>query len=183
MTAPHRTPPPSADEPLRKAVAEVDRHLAESGWDQPTRVYALVRTADLVASEPALAQSLGLPTIPHADALTPVEQESLPTGTPLDEWLGSIGWPTEVAGCAIAQEVLTLPPSVEPDVPSGDDAVAWAASHPLRREVRMVVGVLRDGSRTATLRVRTTNTEPDDVVSGDDLVPLLAEALAATLLD
>jgi hypothetical protein len=183
MNALHGTSPPAADDPLRRAVAEVDRHLAEGGWDQPTRIYALVRTGDLIASEPRLAQSLGLPTTPDADALTPVEQEALPTGTPLDEWLGSIGWPTEVAGCAIAQEVLTLPPSVEAEVPPGDDAVAWAATHPLRREVRMVVGVLRDGSRTATLRVRTTNTEPDDVVSGDDLVPLLAEALAATLLD
>ena len=88
-----------------------------------------------------------------------------------------------MAGCALAQEVLTLPPSVEADLPAGDDAVAWAAAHPLRREVRMVVGVLRDGSCTATLRVRTTSTEPDDVVSGDDLVPLLADALAATLVE
>ena len=183
MNASHDKPPASGEDPLRRAVAEVDRHLADSGWDQPTRVYALVRTADLVASEPALAQSLGLAATADADALTPVEQESLPVGTQLDEWLGSIGWPSEVAGCAIAQEVLTLPPSVEADVPTGDDAVAWAATHPLRREVRMVVGVLRDGSRTATLRVRTTNTEPDDVVSGVDLVPLLADALAATLLD
>jgi hypothetical protein len=175
--------PPPADHPLRAAVAEIDRHLAEGGWDQPTRLYALVHTADLLASEPALAHSLGLPATPDAGALTPVEQESLPPDTPLDEWLGSIGWPAEVAGCAIAQEVLTLPPSVEADLPPGDDAVAWAATHPLRREVRMVVGVLRDGSHTATLRVRTTTTDPDDVVSGDDLVPLLADALAATLLD
>ena len=183
MNARHPQHLPPAARALLNAVAEVDRHLADSGWDQPTRVYALVRTADLLASEPALAQSLGLPATPDADALTPVEQESLPTGTPLDVWLGSIGWPAEVDGCAIAQEVLTLPPSVEADLPPGDDGVAWAATHPLRREVRMVVGVLRDGSRTATLRVRTTNTEPDDVVSGHDLVPLLADALAATLLD
>jgi hypothetical protein len=175
--------PPPAAHPLPAAVAEIDRHLAEGGWDQPTRLYALVHTADLLASEPALAHSLGLPATPDAGALTPVEQESLPPGTPLDEWLGSIGWPAEVAGCAIAQEVLTLPPSVEADLPPGDDAVVWAATHPLRREVRMVVGVLREGSRTATLRVRTTTTDPDDVVSGDDLVPLLADALAATLLD
>jgi hypothetical protein len=172
--------PPSA---LVEAVAEVDRHLALGGWDQPTRLYALVRTADLLASEPALAQTLGLPTAPAIDALTPVEQESLPPGTPLDEWLGSIGWPEEVAGCALAQEVLTLPPSVEADLPADADAVAWAATHPLRREVRMLVGVLRDGARSATLRVRSTTDESDDVMSGADLVPLLADALAATLLD
>jgi len=169
--------------PLLEAVAEVDRHLAQGGWDQPTRLYALVRTAHLLASEPTLAQTLGIPAAPAADALTPVEQDSLPTGTPLDEWLAEIGWPAEVAGCALSQEVLTLPPSVEADLPADADAVAWAVTHPLRREVRMLVGVLRDGSRTATLRVRGVADQPDDVVSGEDLVPLLTDALAATLVD
>jgi hypothetical protein len=174
---------PRRGDPLLEAMAEVDRHLVQGGWDQPTRLYALVRTADLLASEPALAQTLGLPATPDADALTPVEQDSLPTGTPLDEWLAEIGWPAEVAGCALSQEVLTLPPSVEADLPPDADAVAWAVGHPLRREVRMLVGVLRDGSRTATLRVRGVADQPDDVVSGEDLVPLLSEALAATLVD
>ena len=183
MNTTHPQHPPSTDHTLLAAIAEVDRHLAEGGWDQPTRLYALVRTADLLASEPALAHTLGLPATPAADALTAVEQESLPTGTPLDEWLAEIGWPAEVIGCALSQEVLTLPPSVETDLPPGADAVAWAATHPLRREVRMLVGVLRDGSRTATLRVRTTTHNLDDVVSGPDLVPHLADALAATLLD
>jgi hypothetical protein len=185
MTEPPDPPPdePGCRDPLLDAVAEVDRHLAQGGWDQPTRLYALVRTADLLASEPALAQTLGLPQTPAADALTPVEQDSLPTGTPLDEWLAEIGWPAEVAGCALSQEVLTLPPSVEADLPPDADAVAWAVTHPLRREVRMLVGVLRDGSRTATLRVRGVADQPDEVVSGADLVPLLADALAATLID
>jgi hypothetical protein len=169
--------------PLLAAIAEIDRHLAEGGWDQPARLYALVKTTELLESEPALAQTLGLPVKPDADALTPIEQESLPAGTPLDEWLAAIGWPAEVSGCALSQEVLTLPPSVEADLPADADAVEWAGTHPLRREVRMVVGVLRDGSRTATLRVRGVGEQPDDVVSGDDLVPLLAEALAATLVD
>ena len=168
---------------LLTAIAEVDRHLAESGWDQPTRLYALVRTADLLASQPNLSETLGLPPTPDAESLTPVEQESPPAGTALDEWLGEIGWPAEVAGCALSQEVLTLPPSVEAELPADGDAVAWAVSHPMRREVRMLVGVLRDGSRTATLRVRGAPDNPDDVVVGDDLVPHLADALAATLLE
>jgi hypothetical protein len=175
-------PRPPARQALLAAIAEVDRHLAEGGWDQPTRLYALVQTEDLLASEPNLTATLGL----TGSELTPVEQEAPPAGTPLDEWLAQIGWPPEVAGCALSQEVLTLPPSVENDMPpdaDAADAVAWAASHPLRREVRMLVGVLRDGSRTATLRVRGAGHDPDDVVSGDDLVPRLTEALAATLLD
>ncbi len=176
---------PSAATPsaLLEAIAEVDRYLSQRGWDQPTRLYALVRTADLVASEPALAHTLGLPPEPGLDALTAVEQDSLPAGTPLDEWLASIGWPAEVAGCALAQEVLTLPPSVEADLPADVDAVAWASTHPLRREVRMLVGVLRSGARTAALRVRSTTDESDDLLTGADLVPLLADALAATLVE
>ena len=179
---------PTSAEPCRsallEAMAEVDRHLAEGGWDQPTRLYALVRTADLLASEPALAQTLGLAQTPDADALTPVEQDSLPTGTPLDEWLGEIGWPAEVPGCALSQEVLTLPPSVEADLPAGRRR-GGVGRQLIRCAARcgMLVGVLRDGSRTATLRVRGVADQPDDVVSGDDLVPLLADALAATLTD
>jgi hypothetical protein len=169
--------------PLVDAMAEVDRHLAEGGWDQPVRLYAMVRTADLLASEPALADSLGLRAPPAADALTAVEQDPVPDGVALDEWLAGIAWPDEVLGCALSQEVLTLPPSVEADLPPDGDAVAWAASHPLRREVRMLVGVLRDGSRHAMLRVRSNDGSEDDVVRGPDLVPLLAEALAATLAD
>jgi hypothetical protein len=126
--------------------------------------------------------TLGLPDEPAPGALTPVEQDELEVDAPLDEWLGGISWPPEVAGCALAQEVLALPPSVEADVPEGTDAVQWAATHPLRRDVRMVVGVLRDGSRFCSLRVRAINAD-DDVVTGPDLVPLLAEALADTLTD
>jgi hypothetical protein len=166
---------------LLAALNEVDRHLAAGGWDQPTRLYALVKTRDLLESEPALAISLGLAPDPQIDALTPVEQESLPAGTALDDWLAGIEWPPQVYGCAIAQEVLALPPSVEAELPADADAISWAATHPLRREVRMLVGVQRDGARTSILRVRGTGEQPDDVVGGDDLVPLLADALASTL--
>jgi hypothetical protein len=172
--------------PLARALAEVDRHLAAGGWDQPPRLYALVKTVDLLESEPALAESLGLAPAPGDDeGLTPVEQESLPAGQPLDECLAGIGWPAEVFGCALAQEVLALPPSVEADIPddAGTDPVQWAASHPLRREVRMLVGVLRDGSRTSILRIRGNAEADDDLVTGDELVPLLADALAATLAE
>lgn len=174
---------------LAAALSEVDRHLADGGWDQPPRLYALVNTADLVRSEPTLAQSLGLPSVDEisdVENLTPVEQETPQSEQPLDEWLSSIGWPAEVVGCALAHEVLALPPSAEAEIPDAPDAdpFTWAAAHPQRREVRMLVGVLRDGSRASILRVRaTTNDEPDDVVTGDDLAPRLADALAATLLD
>ena len=183
------TPAMTTNPALAAALSEVDRHLAAAGWDQPPRLYALVKTADLVRTEPALAQSLGLPSvaeIPDDENLTPVEQETPQSGQPLDEWLSGIGWPAEVVGCVLAHEVLALPPSAEAEIPDAPDAnpIAWASAHPQRREVRMLVGVLRDGSRASILRVRaTTSDEPDDVVTGADLAPRLADALGATLLD
>jgi hypothetical protein len=170
---------PATPTALDLAAAEIDHHLAQSGWDQPIRFYALVPTAQLLESEPALSVTLGLPTDVGPDALTPIEQDDLPTDTPLDEWLAQILWPAEVLGCVLAQEVLALPPSVEADVPE-DGTVQWASTHPLRREVRMVVGVLRGAQRQCYLRVRSTSTD-DELLTGPDLVPLLADALAATL--
>lgn len=182
MTSEVPAPPANVSSALDRAVVEIDQHLSVAGWDQPTRLYALVATAELLRNEPALAASLGLRDDAAPDELTPVEQEELPGGTPLDDWLAGISWPPEVIGCVLAQEVLALPPSVEADLPEGVDAVAWAGTHPLRREVRMVVGVLRDATRLCSLRVRAINAD-DDVVTGPDLVPLLADALAATLVD
>ena len=177
-----------ADTPLTAALADVDRHMAAGGWDQPARLYALVRTAELIRAEPELAKSLQLPPDPPADSLTAVEQESPPAGQALDEWLAEIAWPPEVDGCALAQEVVTLPPSAEADMPDevadGEaDVARWAAAHPQRREIRMLVGVLRDGSRSTILRLRGSADSPDDIVVGDELVPNLADALAATLVD
>jgi hypothetical protein len=171
--------------PLAQAVADIEAHAAAAGWDAPARLFALVRTSELLAAEPGLAERMGLdPGAP--DALTPVEQEELAADRPLDEVLAGIAWPPEVAGCALVNEVLVLPPAVEDEAPDGGDSEAaaeWAASHPMRREVRMVVAVLRDGSRESLLRVRAIDGTDDDIVGGADLVPGLADALAATLVD
>jgi hypothetical protein len=166
---------------LSELVVEIERHVSEHGWDQPPRLYALVPTAELIAAEPELAAHLGLPPDAGPEALTPVEQQPLPADAPLDETLARIGWPEQVSGCALVQEVVMLPPEAEEQAPAGGDIAGWAAAHPLRQDVRLVVGVLRDGSREATLRVRAAAGGEDDVLSGSDLVPRLAEALAATL--
>jgi hypothetical protein len=87
-----------------------------------------------------------------------------------------------VAGCALAVERLMLPPSAEAQVPQGLSEAAltkWVAEHPDRQEVRMTVGVLRDGTRESALRLREKDS-PTEVLTGSDLVPGLAEALAAT---
>jgi hypothetical protein len=76
-----------------------------------------------------------------------------------------------------------LPPSEESELPADEqEALRWVAEHPAREEVRLVVAVLRDGSRAAALRMRSHD-EETAVLSGPDLVPGLADALAATLAD
>jgi len=172
--------PPSA---LETTIVEIERHVAQSGWDRPPVLFALVDTAELVSQEPALASTWGLPEDTAPGSLTPIEQEPLDEG-PLDEVLAGITWPAEVLGCAVVHEVLVLPPEAEAERPSDENATDWAAGHPDRREVRMAVAVLRDGSRASALRVRAAGADPtalDDVLVGPDLAPNLADALLDTL--
>lgn len=166
---------------LPAVVAEIEEHADTLGWDRPPTLFALVPTADLVRAEPDLAAALGLAGgEPDPADLTPVEQESL-GDAPLDEALARIEWPSEVAGCALVHEVLVLPPSAG-DAPTEADAVRWASGHPERREVRMVVAVLRDGSRASLLRIRPTAVDAEpQLVPAPDLAPNLAAALLATL--
>jgi len=169
----------AVSELLLQTLVEIERHVADSGWDQAPMLFALARTADLVVREPAFAAQLGLGVeeLPE-DALTPVEQDALPDG-PLDESLARIAWPEEVAGCALVQEVVMLPPEVEESMPRHVDVVDWASEHPQRREARLGVAVLRDGSRACTVRMR--GEDEDELLVGPDLAPALADALAATL--
>jgi hypothetical protein len=168
--------------PLTRAVLEIDEYASGLGWDQPARLFALVDTARLRAQEPALASQLGQEGGQESAALTPVEQEEIPAGKPLDEFLGTIAWPDAVVGCALTVERLMLPPSAEASVPQGLSEARlakWVAEHPDRQEVRMTVGVLRDGTRDSALRLREKDS-PTEVLTGGDLVPGLAEALSAT---
>jgi hypothetical protein len=169
---------------LREVVREIEEHVAGDGWDQPPRLFALVPTAQLLAHEPSLVPVLGPDGAGAAgapDTVTPVEQDELPEAATLEELLAAISWPEPVAGVALAVERAMLPPSVEDGLPA-DPAAALAvlADHPDREDVRLVVAVLRDGTRDCALRTRSHD-EPDAVLTGPDLVPGLAQALAATL--
>src|SRR3954471_3625652 len=131
-------------EQLTAVMTEIEQYVANDGWDQQPRLFALVDTTDLVRRGPAMAQRLGIDgTEPTSGSLTPVEQDGL-EDVPLDELLAQIGWPAEVAGCAVVHEVLVLPPGADADLPDNpEEAAAWVAQRPDRREVRMAVGVLR----------------------------------------
>ncbi|OON81255.1 PPA1309 family protein [Streptomyces tsukubensis] len=183
--------PPPAATPLTRAVLEIDEYVAGLGWDQPARLFALVDTGRLRSEEPGLAQRLGLdgdegdggPS--PVSALTPIEQDEIPAGTPLDEFLATIAWPDAVVGCALTVERLMLPQSAESSVPEDlneKQLTAWVAKHPDRQEVRMSVAVLRDGARESALRLREKDSSKE-VLTGSGLVPGLADALSATFAD
>lgn len=191
----------STNAALTQSLIELEQHVAKAGWDQGPRLFALADTAELIKAEPRLAAALapetllesagtGSPSEPGVGpgfgplrAYTSIEQEDFPGGKALDEALAGIGWPRTVDGAALVIERVMLPPGAEADMPEEGDGVdldAWVAAHPERQEVRIAVGVLRDGSRDCALRLRSRDSD-DQVLSGPELVPHLAEALAQTL--
>ena len=176
---------PMAAGPLTRAVLEIDAYASGLGWAQPARLFALVDTARLRAEQPTLADRLGPDGAQETTSFTPIEQDAIPAGKPLDEFLGTIAWPEAVVGCALTVERLMLPASAEAGVPADLDEAAltaWVAEHPERQEVRMTVAVLRDGTRESALRLREKDS-PTEVLTGAALVPGLAEALTATFAE
>jgi hypothetical protein len=175
---------------LTQSLIELEQHVAREGWDQTPRLFALADTAELIKAEPRLAAALAPETVTMAEVgplrtYTSIEQEGFPGNRALDEALARIAWPTTVDGAALVVERVMLPPGAEaqmPDADAGVDLDAWATAHPQRQEVRIAVGVLRDGSRECALRLRSRDAD-DEVLSGPGLVPHLAEALAQTLRD
>jgi hypothetical protein len=174
-----QSPIPVAD-PLSIAALDTERHVAAAGWDQNPRLFALVSTADLMEREPHLrAQRQGADLA--EGALSAIEQENLPRTSNLESLLGGIAWPDAVLGAAIAVERIVVPPEAERDLPvHADTAVDALASHPLRRDVRLLVAVTRDGQTRCLLRQRAHDSD-DQVAMGEDLAPGLVHALRATL--
>lgn len=152
---------PSAFE---QTVRDLDQHVAASGWDQPTRLFAVADTKSLLEREPALATQLA--GEPASHPWTTIEQDGLPAHEDLDELLGGIGWPESVEGAAVSTERVMVSPAE-----SGQQS---------RHEVRITMAVLRDGTRFTVLRLR----EHDDdasVVVGEDLITGLGDLLLHTL--
>jgi hypothetical protein len=180
MSAPD-SPDASAagDFALDSVTAEIEEYVAARGWSGGVVLFALVPTATL-AADPEASGALGLPLEPASpDALTPIEQEDLPSPE-LDTALAQIAWPDAVTGCAVSQEIVLLPPEAEAQLPDGPEAVELALAHPERREARLVVSVRRDGGAAGILRLRGRDGAPDDVLYGANLAANLVAALQAT---
>jgi hypothetical protein len=160
-------------DPLTAVVLDVERHAASTGWDQPARIYGVVSTAQLVDQEPHLADELGLTA--DSSTLTPLDQGELPWHGSLEESLARLAWPEAVLGAVLVTERVVAGedgPQRLTTAPEGDGA----------DELRIVVGVLRDGGRMCAVRFRSAD-EESSVLSGADIAPELSEQLAATLLD
>lgn len=172
------TPRPVTD-PLSIVALETERFVASTGWDQPLRLFALVETAHLLTHEPGFLDALQ----PHdvvPGALTAVEQDDLPAAGHLESLLAQVMWPETVMGAALAVERIVVPPSAERDLPHNpDDAMATLASHPERRDVRLLVAVLRDGTARCLLRQRDHDRD-DRVAQGEDIAPGLVHGLLST---
>jgi hypothetical protein len=164
---------------LAAAILDVERHVGESGWDQPSRLFALVPTAELLEAAPELAGQLGAE---HLEGhLSSIEQEDFHNGLPLFEALAHLAWPPTVAGCVLCVERAFLPSKYESELPDDPDQAGDAvANHPKRQELRLVTGVLRTGERHAVARVRS---DPTQLLGGENLAPGLSTALLATLDD
>lgn len=174
------TLPPPSPSPLVAAAADTERHVGRAGWDQPARLFALVRTAELMHREPAMGEQLR-----DADprGFTAVEQEGLPRTTDLESMLARVAWPAEVDGVALSVERLVVPPEAERDLPQDPDAAAaQLAGHPGRQDVRLLVAVTREGESICLLRQRAHDHD-DAVAVGKDISPGLVHALALTLED
>ena len=160
---------------LIACLADIERHVSENGWDQPARLFALVTTSSLLELEPQLRTR-----VPESmpDALTAIEQDNFAAGTEVLERLAGIFWPDTVEGAAIALERSFLAPEHEAQIPDDpDEAIDFVRKHPQRIDVRVVVGVQRDGARHGLARLLSN---PDDLLGAPDLVPGLADALMGT---
>ncbi|NMO01896.1 hypothetical protein HH308_11815 [Gordonia sp. TBRC 11910] len=199
------TTPPTGNlspDALGSALRDVVEFVDAAGWDQPPTLFALVPTSVLAQTQPDLVDEF------DTSELSPIAQEPLPTSevgpgadravqaAELEHILATTSWPDAVAGCALVQEIIVLPPEAEADLddafepllsdPDAADAAArsTALSHPESRAARLIAGALRDGRTLSLLQLRPDEGADDgqiELLSHPDLAPNLVEALAATL--
>ena len=169
---------------LAESVLEIERHVADAGWDGPVRVFALVRTQEALLTEPGLAAQLDPAVLAAATAqpwhLTSIEQEELPSAPDLETLLAGLSWPETVDGMAVTVERVVLPPAAEEAMPQETGAaLEYLLAHPERQDVRLAVGALRDGPSWCAVRMRADD-DPQQVGQGPDLVPGLVAAVRST---
>ena len=168
---------------LANVVVDIERSAARIGWDHAPSLYALVHTSQLL-TQPDLPEDIAQQIRKGWDGseehLSAVIQEDLREDD-LEEALGHLGWPEQVAGAAITVERLVVPPEVEDQAPADpEEAIQFISNHPSRADVRLAVGALRTGESWCALRTKAFDSD-DKVGQGTNLVPNLVDALLASL--
>ena len=156
----------SNDSVLADTVRELDQHVADSGWDQAARLFAIVPTADLAADHPELVSA------DSAGQFMFVEQDAEIDNENLISSLEQISWPQQISGAAIAIERLI---SMQPDDEIDHDIESQT------QELRIISLVMRDGSNMNAIRQRSFD-DVNDVAVASDLVPALNAALLQTFV-
>lgn len=154
----------SADLVLAETVRELDQHVAEGGWDQAARLFAIVLTADLATDHPELVSDSKAGQFMFVEQDAPIDNENL-IGS-----LEQISWPAEITGAALAIERLI---SMQPDQEIDADTESQT------QELRIIALVMRDGTNINAIRQRLHDDETNVAVASD-LVPALNKALLQT---
>lgn len=164
---------------LERALREIESFVAEGGWDQPTRLFALVDTHDLLERQPELADSVGQE--PQPPPLTSVEQDEVPPHDDLTDLLAQLHWPSPVLGVAVVAERIVLPTDHDLNLPT-DPAAARAAAvtDPRRHELRVAAAATRAGEQFCLMRLRQHD-DPQAIVASPTLMPQLTDLIAASL--
>ncbi|WP_394214109.1 PPA1309 family protein [Brachybacterium vulturis] len=156
---------------LAAAVLEVARHVEDGPLPAP-RLFALARSAELMAASPSLAALLGADGGDAQDALhlTPIDLEdgTAAAADPLAA-LESAQWPDLAAGGAIACDLAPAAWTVRDD--QGDRQL------PAERSLRVVVAALEDGTTWSAVH----HGDEDGYVLGVALLPEISQALVQTL--
>lgn len=197
MTTASQDPLDAPTAALAAAVLEVARHLEGAPLAAP-RLYALARSAELMAASPALAALLGaegeganahdslhltpidLDEDDSADAASAGGNAAARGGDPLAA-LESADWPDLAAGGAIVCDLAPGAWSVRTGAADGDtegtpsDTADGAL--PSGRPLRVVVAALRDGTTWSAVH----RGDEDGYVLGAALLPDISAALLQTL--
>lgn len=182
MTTPAQDPLDAPTAALAAAVLEVARHVEDGPLPAP-RLFALARSAELIAASPALAALLGAEgegANAHDDLhLTPIDLDegaapSGPSGGQEDPLaaLEKVQWPDLAAGGAIACDLAPSAWSVRDEEES-----EGGAALPSGRALRVVVAALGDGTTWSAVH----RGGEDGYVLGAALLPEISEALVQTL--
>ncbi|MCD4556780.1 PPA1309 family protein [Schaalia sp. lx-100] len=167
---------------LANVVVDIEKTAARAGWDHAPSLYALVPTQDLLERSDLpvdVKKQLKHGWDGSAEHLSAIIQDDLYEND-LEDILGHLAWPEEVAGAAVSVERVVVPPQVEEEAPTDPElALQFIQNHPARTDVRLVAGVLRTGQSWSAVRSRSHDSD-DKVGQGSALAPSLTEALLAS---